>query len=128
MQTVKDFSETNAGRRCTFKYRDFLSREGVYTGRIVGYYESFHAKWVLVEPDINIGENRNNTAGDTNFHWRETCQRYMLIDIDGITVSAAEEKDKPWPHRCNCGQPAFIVFRTIECSSYICKNYTKRFG
>lgn len=129
MLTIRDFAEINAGRRCTFVHYDFLSRPGTYTGKIVGWYQNSNSLWVLISPDVNIGEPRNKTIGDNYFHWRVSCENYCLIDMDKITLLQDKPEDKPkWPHFCHCGQPALIFFQFIECSSYICKNYKKQYA
>lgn len=126
METVQDFAESYTGRRCTFKYFDFLSREGTYTGTVKGYYSSSFAFWILIEPDVNIGEKVSKAAGDTNFHWRESALTYLLVDLNKITISPiVSEAKKRWPHICYCGAPAQIVFNTVECSAWNCRNYKK---
>ena len=128
MQTIKEFAETNAGRKCSFIHYDFLSRPGTFTGKIVGYFESNFSLWVLISPDVNIGELRSKTIGDNGFHWRESCTYYMLVDIDKITLLPGKIEVKPkWPHKCFCGQPCQIIFQFIECSSFKCKNYKKQY-
>lgn len=129
METVEEFAETNTGRTCKFIHRDFMSREGVYTGKIVGYYKSTYSNWILVEPDVNIGEMVSKTYGDGYYHWRYHCERYVLAALETITIDPKKKNEEtPFPHRCHCGQPAFIIFQFIECSSVKCKNYKKRFG
>jgi hypothetical protein len=129
MLTLREYAEKNTGRKCTFIHYDFLSRGGTYTGTVVGWYESNHSLWVLVQPDVNIGETASKTIGDTNFHWRQSASSYCLVDMDKITLLPQKEKEKPfWPNVCYCGQPCLILFQFLECSSYICKNYKKRFG
>jgi hypothetical protein len=130
VETVKDFAEKHTGRKCSFKYFDFLSREGTYSGIIVGWYKSSHALWVLVEPDVNIGEMSSKVSKDTNFHWRQSAKTFLFVDMDKITLGAKESNGtlKSWPHTCNCGSPALFFFQFIECSSIICKNYKKRYA
>jgi hypothetical protein len=130
MVTIKEFAETNAGKKCSFIHYDFLSRPGVFTGTIVGYFENNHSLWVLISPDVlNIGELRSKTIGDNGFHWRESCIYYLLADMDKITLLPPKDETKPkWPNICHCGQPCQIIFQFIECSSIKCKNYKKQYA
>ena len=92
-------------------------------GRVVGYY--YEMAQLVMEMTT-----RPMTSVDPLLHYytlvanfRPGSVYYTLVDVFQIDGSRAT-KSARYPHEClSCGQDAFILFRTIECSNYSCKHY-----
>jgi hypothetical protein len=118
---AKKFAFANAG-----KIVYFVELEGSEKreGRIVGYYEEL-AQVVIEcahEPKYPIDPLQTYLKPvamlEMNRNRKYVCVPPYLID----TVAYA--RDARFPHDCpRCHSPAFILFRSVECSSVACENH-----
>lgn len=92
-------------------------------GRIVGYYydmaqlviECSFAPLYSVDPQMY---HIQLTAGFRPGYLQYTCVDVFLVD------ETARGKDSKYPHFCpRCQAPAFVLFRTVECTALGCYNY-----
>jgi hypothetical protein len=80
-------------------------------GRVVGY--RFGTLNVVSPSSVYITMTANVRLG----HWYYTA-------VDVYLVDGQQKVDKGRPHSCPvCSSPAFILFRTVECSNTSCKHY-----
>jgi hypothetical protein len=127
---VEEFSERNSGRTVSFVYVNSMAETGTYRGVVVGWYGAFTGEYVVVEPEIEIGEFTATTPGNAAYHWNLTCgQRHVLVRLELLTLSPEPKTSNPLPHKCpECGNPALIIFRSIDCSSSMCRFHANKSG
>ena len=92
-------------------------------GRVVGYY--FEQAKVVMEvgfgPLATVSYTSNMVSLTANV--REGYWYYTAIDVELIDPQQLGKNDR-YPHECLvCGSAAFILFRTVECSSLTCRHF-----
>lgn len=125
-ETCKKFALKHAGE--IFKFRDGPFNK--ILGRIVGYY--FNFAYLVMETDevTHSPIDPLHAALDHNGIPLTAGSFYTYAKLSALENEVGvEDTDKSliYPHTCNmCQSPALIMFRTVECSSKICKNYLKK--
>jgi hypothetical protein len=106
-------------------FREFTQGER-RLGRMVGYY--YVMAQVVLEcsfsPQYPIDPRADHITLTANFRkgpgWQYACVDVFLVD------EALSPRDSAHPHACpRCGSPAFVLFRTAECTNFSCQNYLK---
>jgi hypothetical protein len=126
-EAVKKYALRHAGE--IFKFRDGLFDK--INGRIVGYY--FSTAQLVMETDSEPKQPIDpiNGALDSNGVALLKGSFYTFCFLSDLIVEGDDDEDTDklsvFPHTCNiCKSPALVMFRTIECSSTVCKNYLKK--
>lgn len=108
---------------------DFIDNGIVRSGKIVGYYYEFAL--LVMELDERPSNPIDPIMGSLSHNGIPLTKGsyYTFCEISDITKEKQENKEINYPHKCiKCGNPAFILFRTTECSFYECDNYKSNRG